>query len=42
MPHQGIVALSISAFSIFLTLCVLFYTLREEKKNQARNPSDKH
>ena len=41
MPHQGIVALSISVVSICLTLCIMFYALREEKKNQGQN-SDKH
>ena len=41
MPHQGIVALSISALSICLTLAVVFYALREEKRNRAQN-SDKH
>ena len=37
MPHQGVVSLSISVFSILLTMSVLFYTLRAEKKNQAQN-----
>ena len=41
MPHQGIVSLSVSALSIALTLGVLFYTLRHEKRNAANN-SDKH
>ncbi len=41
MPHQGIVSLSISVFSIALTLGILFYTLRHEKQNQAQN-TDKH
>ncbi len=41
MPHQGVVSLSISVLSICLTLGVLFYTLREEKRNAAQN-SDKH
>ena len=41
MPHQGIVALSISVFSIFLTLSVVFYALRHEKKHQSQN-TDKH
>ena len=41
MPHQGIVSLSISVLSIFLTLGVVFYALREEKRNAAKN-SDKH
>ena len=37
MPHQGIVSLSISVFSIILTMSILFYTLRHEKKSQAQN-----
>ncbi len=41
MPHQGIVSLSISAFSIVLTLGVVFYALWHEKQNQAQN-TDKH
>ena len=41
MPHQGIVSLSISVFSILLTMSVLFYTLRHEKKSQAGS-GDKH
>lgn len=41
MPHQGIVALSISALSICLTLGVVFYALRAEKRNTAQN-QDKH
>ena len=41
MPHQGLVSLSISAFSIVLTLSVLFYALRHEKKQQAGR-GDKH
>jgi|GEM_PF-1296385 len=41
MPHQGIVSLSISVLSICLTLGVLLYTLRHEKRNVADN-SDKH
>lgn len=41
MPHQGFVSLIISGLSICLTLSIVFYALREEKKNQAQN-SDKH
>ena len=37
MPHQGIVSLSISVLSICLTMGILFYTLRHEKKQQAQN-----
>ena len=41
MPHQGIVSLSISVFSIIITMSVIFYTLRHEKKQQANN-RDEH
>ncbi len=41
MPHQGIVSLSISALSIALTLGVLFYALRAEKRQQGEN-RDEH
>ncbi len=41
MPHQGFVSLIISVLSICLTLCVVFYSLWHEKRNQAQN-SDKH
>ncbi len=42
MPHQGIVALSISLFSVVLTLSILAYNLRHEKKQQSQNTSDEH
>lgn len=42
MPHQGIVALSISLFSVALTLSILAYNLRREKRNQAENNTDEH
>lgn len=41
MPHQGIVALSISVLSIILTMSLVFYTLRHEKKQQAQH-KDEH
>ena len=42
MPHQGIVALTISLLSIAITLSVLAYNLRSEKQFQAQNKNDKH
>ncbi len=41
MPHQGFVSLIISVLSICLTLGVVFYALREEKRNAAQS-QDKH
>ena len=41
MPHQGFVSLTISALSIALTLGILFYTLRAEKRQQEQN-RDEH
>ena len=40
MPHQGFVSLIISVLSICLTLGVVFYALREEKKNRAQNQEE--
>ncbi len=40
MPHQGIVSLIISVLSICLTLCIVFYALREEKRHRAQNEDD--
>ncbi len=42
MPHQGIVALSISLFSVALTLGLLALNLRHEKRQQAENERDEH
>ncbi len=42
MPHQGLVALSISAISLVITLGVLTFCLRHEKRNQAQNTTDEH
>lgn len=42
MPHQGIVALSISLFSVALTLGILAINLRREKQQQAQNDRDEH
>ena len=41
MPHQGFVSLSISFLSICLTLAVVFYALREEKR-RAADKRDEH
>jgi len=41
MPHQGLVALCISAFSLLITLGLLTYCLGSEKRNRAGN-EDKH
>lgn len=41
MPHQGLVSLIISVLSICLTLGVVFYALRAEKRNTTQN-NDKH
>ena len=42
MPHQGVVAATISAISICFTLGLLVFMLRHEKKNQASNDQDEH
>ena len=42
MPHQGVVAATISALSLFITLGLLTFMLRHEKKNQASNDQDEH
>lgn len=42
MPHQGIVALSISLFSVALTLGILAINLRREKQQQAQNDREEH
>ena len=42
MPHQGLVAAVVSAISIFITLGLLTFMLRHEKKNQASNDQDEH
>lgn len=42
MPHQGFVALTISLFSVALTLGILAINLRHEKKQQAQNDRDEH
>jgi len=42
MPHQGVVAATIAAMSLIITLGILTYTLRHEKKHQASNNQDEH
>lgn len=42
MPHQGVVAATISALSIVITMSLLVFVLRNEKKQQASNHSDEH
>lgn len=42
MPHQGVVALSISLFSVALTLGILAINLRREKQQQAQNDREEH
>ena len=42
LPHQGVVAAIISALSLVITLGILTYTLRHEKKHQDSNTQDEH
>ena len=42
MPHQGVVAATISALSLCITLGILTYSLRQEKRHQAANRQDDH
>ena len=41
MPHQGVVNLCISLFSLAITLGILTYIFHREKKQQASN-TDEH
>ncbi len=42
MPHQGVVAATISAISLVITLGLLVFMLRHEKKNQTTDDPDEH
>ena len=42
LPHQGVVAAMIAGGSLILTLGILTFSLRREKKFQASNPQDEH
>jgi len=42
IPHQGIIAASVSALTLVITLGILTYTLRHEKKHIASNKQDEH
>ncbi len=42
LPHQGVVALTVTGLSIVITLALFLFIQGREKKMQALNDKDQH